>query len=111
VTSGTLDVDPKSLPVRSRNPLGFADGGKGAQNLGLSFQSMVALDYVVLFPGGSKRWNGLLFGLRAGYQIEPLVSGWSTVDPGSATSRPLNLPSVTSDGAFIHLVIGDVAQP
>ncbi|MGH7294261.1 MAG: hypothetical protein ACRELB_04985 [Polyangiaceae bacterium] len=107
----TLTVDPRGLPPRARNPLGFADGTSGATSYALALQALVGVDYLVPFGGRSRGFDGVLVGLRAGYDAQPLVSSWSATSgsgPGS-TSYPVDLPRVAADGAFVHLVFGDLA--
>jgi hypothetical protein len=109
--STTLTLDPGGLPPRARNPLGFADGSVGASNFALALQALVGVDYLVSFRDGGHGFNGVLVGLRAGYNAQPLVSSWSasTGSGSSATSYPVDLPRVAADGAFVHLVFGDLA--
>jgi len=62
-------------------------------------------------PGRKRGFNGLMFGLRAGYSVEPLVSS-RTVSSGSgaaASSTPVALPRLAEDGPFVYLVVGDIA--
>jgi hypothetical protein len=105
-----LTLDPGSLPPRARNPLGFADGSSGASNYALALQALVGVDYVVPL-GGTRGFNGMLFGLRAGYNMQPVVSSWtaSTGSGSNAPTYPVDLPRVSADGGFVHLVFGDVA--
>lgn len=109
--SSSLTLDPGSLPPRARNPLGFPDGSSGATNYALALQALVGVDYLVPFAGATRGFNGLLVGLRAGYNAQPLVSGWSAKSGSgsTATSYPVDLPRMGEDGAFVHLVFGDLA--
>ncbi|HEX3344300.1 MAG TPA: hypothetical protein VHS09_06990 [Polyangiaceae bacterium] len=110
--SSSLTLDPGSLPPRSRNPLGFADGSAGgASNFALAVQGLVGVDYLVPFAGRSRGFNGVFLGLRAGYNAQPLVSSWSasTGSGVNATTYPVDLPRVAADGAFVHVVFGDLA--
>lgn len=108
-----LTLDPGSLPARARNPLGFADGSSGgATSYALALQALVGVDYLVPFAGHPARgFNGVVVGLRAGYNAQPLVSGWSATSGSgpSASSYAVDLPRVAADGAFVHLVFGDLA--
>lgn len=107
-----LELDPGSLPARARNPLGFADGKQGASSYALALQALVGVDYLVPFGGHrSKGFDGVLVGLRAGYNAQPLVTGWSATSGSgpSASSYAVDLPRVAADGAFVHLVFGDLA--
>ncbi|HEY6459192.1 MAG TPA: hypothetical protein VIY73_03545 [Polyangiaceae bacterium] len=107
----TLSLDPGGLPPRAKNPLGFADGSSGATSYALALQALVGVDYLVPFKQGGKGFNGLLVGLRAGYDVQPLVSSWSAKNGSSSTAPtyPVDLPRVAEDGAFVHLVFGDLA--
>jgi hypothetical protein len=105
--SSTLYLDPKGLPSRSTNPLGFADGTRGAESYALGLQALFGVDYVLPLGGSVRGFDGLLFGLRAGWNAQPLVSSWSTRE-GNAPPRTLDLPSIAADGALVHLVVGDV---
>jgi hypothetical protein len=94
------------------NPLGFADGSSGATSYALSMQALVGVDYLVPFGGHpTNGFNGVLVGLRAGYGAQPLVSGWSATSGSgpSASTYAVALPQVAADGAFVHLVFGDLA--
>ena len=106
-----LELDPGSLPPRTKNPLGFADGSSGATSYALALQALVGVDYLVPFGGRSRGFDGVLVGLRAGYNAQPLVSSWSASSGSgsSATTYPVDLPRVADDGAFVHLVFGDLA--
>ena len=107
-----LELDPGSLAPRARNPLGFADGKTGATSYALALQALIGVDYLVSFGGHpTKGFNGVLVGLRAGYNAQPLVSGWSATSGSgpSASSYAVDLPRVAADGAFVHLVFGDLA--
>ena len=93
------------------NPLGFADGSTGGDDVRPHVKALVGVDYLVRFPGKSHGFNGVLFGLRAGYNLQPVVSSWTTTNGSgpSAPTTPVNLPAVAADGGFVHLVFGDVA--
>ena len=107
VGAASLVVDPLGLPPRAHNPLGFADGSSGIQSYSVALQTLVGLDYLVPLGGSKRGFRALLFGLRAGYNVQPIVSAWATVSaPGTAT-HTVDLPRAPSDGAFVHLVIGD----
>jgi hypothetical protein len=107
----TLSLDPGGLPPRAKNPLGFADGSSGATSYALALQALVEVDYLVPFKQGGKGFNGVLVGLRAGYEVQPLVSSWSAKNGSGSTAPtyPVDLPRVAEDGAFVHLVFGDLA--
>jgi hypothetical protein len=109
--STTLTLDPGGLPPRARNPLGFADGSSGVSNFALALQALVGVDYLVPFDGNVRGFNGIVVGLRAGYNVQPLVSSWSASSGSgsTATSYSVDLPRVADDGAFVHLVFGDLA--
>jgi hypothetical protein len=109
--STTLTLDPGGLPPRARNPLGFADGSSGVSNFALALQALVGVDYLVPFDGKARGFNGIVVGLRAGYNAQPLVSSWSASSGSGSTaaSYPVDLPRVADDGAFVHLVFGDLA--
>jgi hypothetical protein len=97
-------------PLRGTNGV-VIPAGKAAQNFALAFQSLVGVDYLLPIPGRKRGFNGLLFGLRAGYNLQPAVSSW-TVSNGSgaaAATSSVALPRLADDGPFVHLVVGDIA--
>lgn len=106
--ASSLMIDPKGLPARPINPLGFADGTRGAESYALGLQALLGVDYVVPLGGSVRGFDGVLFGLRAGWNVQPVVSSWETREAANAPGRKLDLPSVSADGGFVHLVMGDV---
>jgi hypothetical protein len=101
-----LSLDSGATPG-ARMQLGFPGGLSNAGTQAFDLQALVGVDYLVDL-GESRRFNGFLIGLRAGYDAEPAVSSWSSsASGGAATETPVNLPRVTADGPFVHLVFGD----
>jgi hypothetical protein len=108
--SSSLTPEAGSLPLRATNGL-VLPNGKAISNFALAVQPLVGVDYLV--PVGRLRhgFNGFVFGLRAGYNVQPLVSSW-TVSNGSgsaAPTTPVALPHLAEDGPFVHLIVGDIA--
>jgi hypothetical protein len=110
---GSSSITPEGggLPLRATNGL-VLPGGKPIGNFALAVQPLLGVDYLVPLGGPKRRgFNGFLFGLRAGYNVQPLVSSW-TVTSGSgpaASTTPVALPHLAEDGPFVHLVVGDIA--
>lgn len=96
-------------------PLPYAIGlarGQSANNFALDLQSLVGVDYLLPLGRGGRGFNGVFFGMRAGYNVQPLVSSWTLSNAsGSASSTtPVGLPRLAENGPFVHLVFGDLAM-
>jgi hypothetical protein len=85
--------------------------GQSASNFALDLQSLVGVDYLLPMGRGGRGFNGVFFGMRAGYNVQPLVSSW-TLSNGSgsaASTTPVGLPRLAENGPFVHIVFGDLA--
>jgi hypothetical protein len=103
----TLTLDAGSLPGGAAN--GLRPGSAGASNFALAVQTLVGVDYLVPLGPTRRRFNAVLFGLRAGYNLQPSASSWTASSGVGAAAEPVGLPRVVEDGPFLHLVLGDVA--